>query len=122
MLRVSFVLYIPYKLHILTRFRTQGLTEPNHGSDPAGMETTAEEVDGGFILNGAKTWISNAPAAYEHIIFPLRQVLTCTVETFSSCGPVVSGIIRSAVSCLRRCNVSLYMILLTNYMHALISR
>lgn len=41
----------------------QGLTEPNHGSDPAGMETTAEEVDGGFILNGSKTWISNAPAA-----------------------------------------------------------
>lgn len=42
----------------------QGLTEPNHGSDPAGMETTAEEVDGGFVVNGAKTWISNAPAAY----------------------------------------------------------
>lgn len=41
----------------------QGLTEPNHGSDPAGMETTAEEVDGGFVLNGAKTWISNAPIA-----------------------------------------------------------
>ena len=40
-----------------------GLTEPNHGSDPAGMETTAEEVDGGFILNGSKTWISNAPVA-----------------------------------------------------------
>ncbi|CAL1709344.1 unnamed protein product [Somion occarium] len=40
-----------------------GLTEPNHGSDPAGMETTAEEVDGGFILNGAKTWITNAPIA-----------------------------------------------------------
>ncbi|KAI0762047.1 acyl-CoA dehydrogenase domain-containing protein [Irpex lacteus] len=40
-----------------------GLTEPNHGSDPAGMETTAEEVDGGFVLNGAKTWISNAPVA-----------------------------------------------------------
>ncbi|KAK7683034.1 hypothetical protein QCA50_013706 [Cerrena zonata] len=40
-----------------------GLTEPNHGSDPAGMETTAEEVDGGFVLNGAKTWITNAPVA-----------------------------------------------------------
>ena len=42
---------------------TQGLTEPNHGSDPAGMETTATEVDGGFVLNGSKTWISNAPVA-----------------------------------------------------------
>ncbi|KAI5116075.1 hypothetical protein M0805_004386 [Coniferiporia weirii] len=40
-----------------------GLTEPNHGSDPAGMETTAEEVDGGFLLNGSKTWISSAPVA-----------------------------------------------------------
>ncbi|KAM5545053.1 hypothetical protein V8D89_001164 [Ganoderma adspersum] len=40
-----------------------GLTEPNHGSDPAGMETTATEVDGGYILNGSKTWISNAPVA-----------------------------------------------------------
>lgn len=41
----------------------QGLTEPNHGSDPAGMETTAEETNGGFIINGSKTWISNAPVA-----------------------------------------------------------
>ncbi|KZT65384.1 glutaryl-CoA dehydrogenase [Daedalea quercina L-15889] len=40
-----------------------GLTEANHGSDPAGMETVAEEVDGGFILRGAKTWITNAPIA-----------------------------------------------------------
>ncbi|KAH8112982.1 acyl-CoA dehydrogenase domain-containing protein [Phellopilus nigrolimitatus] len=40
-----------------------GLTEPNHGSDPANMETTAEETDGGFLLNGGKSWISNAPVA-----------------------------------------------------------
>ncbi|KAE9411610.1 acyl-CoA dehydrogenase NM domain-like protein [Gymnopus androsaceus JB14] len=46
-----------------------GLTEPNHGSDPAGMETTAEEVDGGFIINGSKTWISNAPVADVHVIW-----------------------------------------------------
>ncbi|KIY69471.1 acyl-CoA dehydrogenase domain-containing protein [Cylindrobasidium torrendii FP15055 ss-10] len=46
-----------------------GLTEPNHGSDPAGMETTAEEVDGGFIINGSKTWISNAPVANVFIIW-----------------------------------------------------
>lgn len=37
----------------------QGLTEPDHGSDPAGMTTTAVETDGGFLLSGAKTWISN---------------------------------------------------------------
>mmetsp|Transcript_39752 Transcript_39752/g.71341 ORF Transcript_39752/g.71341 Transcript_39752/m.71341 type:complete len:368 (-) Transcript_39752:193-1296(-) len=41
-----------------------GLTEPNHGSDPAGMETRAQQCDdGGFILNGCKTWITNAPIA-----------------------------------------------------------
>lgn len=46
-----------------------GLTEPNHGSDPAGMETTAEEVEGGFILNGSKTWISNSPAAQLFVVW-----------------------------------------------------
>ncbi|KAF7351120.1 Glutaryl-CoA dehydrogenase [Mycena sanguinolenta] len=46
-----------------------GLTEPNHGSDPAAMETTAEEVDGGFIINGSKTWITNAPVADVFVIW-----------------------------------------------------
>ena len=36
-----------------------GLTEPNHGSNPSGMLTTAKKVDGGYILNGAKMWITN---------------------------------------------------------------
>jgi glutaryl-CoA dehydrogenase len=40
-----------------------GLTEPNHGSDPASMITRAKPVDGGFILKGAKMWITNAPIA-----------------------------------------------------------
>ena len=40
-----------------------GLTEPNHGSDPGSMETTATKVDGGFVLNGAKMWITNSPIA-----------------------------------------------------------
>jgi glutaryl-CoA dehydrogenase len=40
-----------------------GLTEPDHGSDPGSMATRAEKVPGGFKLNGAKTWISNAPVA-----------------------------------------------------------
>jgi len=38
-----------------------GLTEPNHGSDPGSMETTALKTDGGWILNGAKMWITNSP-------------------------------------------------------------
>ncbi len=36
-----------------------GLTEPNHGSNPGGMETRAMPADGGFVLNGAKAWITN---------------------------------------------------------------
>ncbi|WP_420390133.1 acyl-CoA dehydrogenase [Marinobacter sp.] len=40
-----------------------GLTEPNHGSDPGSMETRAKKVDGGYLLSGAKTWITNAPIA-----------------------------------------------------------
>jgi glutaryl-CoA dehydrogenase len=40
-----------------------GLTEPEHGSNPAGMETRAARDDGGYRLNGAKTWITNAPIA-----------------------------------------------------------
>ena len=40
-----------------------GLTEPDAGSDPNGMKTTAKAVDGGYVLNGTKTWISNSPMA-----------------------------------------------------------
>ena len=40
-----------------------GLTEPDHGSDPSGMITNARRVDGGYVLNGAKMWISNSPFA-----------------------------------------------------------
>jgi glutaryl-CoA dehydrogenase len=40
-----------------------GLTEPDAGSDPASMRTKAKAVDGGFVLNGSKTWITNSPIA-----------------------------------------------------------
>jgi len=40
-----------------------GLTEPDAGSDPASMRTRAKKVDGGFLINGSKTWITNAPIA-----------------------------------------------------------
>lgn len=40
-----------------------GLTEPDFGSDPAGMRTNAKKVDKGWCLNGAKMWITNAPIA-----------------------------------------------------------
>ncbi|WP_262690304.1 acyl-CoA dehydrogenase [Kordiimonas aestuarii] len=40
-----------------------GLTEPDHGSDPGGMRTRAEKVDGGYKLSGTKMWITNSPIA-----------------------------------------------------------
>ena len=40
-----------------------GLTEPDYGSDPGGMTTRASDVDGGYIINGTKTWITNSPVA-----------------------------------------------------------
>ena len=46
-----------------------GLTEPNSGSDPASMTTRAKKVDGGYIMNGAKMWISNSPIAHVMIIW-----------------------------------------------------
>jgi glutaryl-CoA dehydrogenase len=46
-----------------------GLTEPDHGSDPGSMVTRARSVLGGFVLNGAKTWITNAPIADVFLIW-----------------------------------------------------
>ncbi|MDB5365365.1 MAG: acyl-CoA dehydrogenase [Rhodospirillales bacterium] len=40
-----------------------GLTEPDAGSDPAGMKTRAKKVPGGYVLNGSKQWITNSPIA-----------------------------------------------------------
>ncbi len=46
-----------------------GLTEPNHGSDPGGMETRATTVDGGHLLSGAKMWITNSPLADVFVVW-----------------------------------------------------
>lgn len=51
-----------------------GLTEPDAGSDPAGMKTRARKVDGGYVLTGAKTWISNAPIADVLIVWATSEV------------------------------------------------
>ncbi len=40
-----------------------GLTEPDHGSDPGSMQSRAERTADGYLLNGSKAWISNAPVA-----------------------------------------------------------
>lgn len=46
-----------------------GLTEPDAGSDPAGMKTTAKKTATGYVLNGAKMWISNAPFADVFVVW-----------------------------------------------------
>jgi glutaryl-CoA dehydrogenase len=46
-----------------------GLTEPDHGSDPSGMVTRAKKVDGGYLVSGAKNWISNSPIADVAIVW-----------------------------------------------------
>jgi glutaryl-CoA dehydrogenase len=46
-----------------------GLTEPGAGSDPGGMQTRARSVDGGYLLNGSKTWITNSPIADVFVVW-----------------------------------------------------
>ena len=46
-----------------------GLTEPDHGSDPGGMKTRAEKIDGGYRLTGTKMWITNSPIADVFIVW-----------------------------------------------------
>ncbi len=46
-----------------------GLTEPDAGSDPAGMKTRATKTESGYVLNGSKMWISNAPIADVFVVW-----------------------------------------------------
>jgi glutaryl-CoA dehydrogenase len=51
-----------------------GLTEPDAGSDPGGMRTRAEKIDGGYRLTGSKMWITNAPIADVFIVWAKSPV------------------------------------------------
>jgi len=46
-----------------------GLTEPNHGSDPSSMETTARKVGDHYVLNGTKSWITHSPVADVFVVW-----------------------------------------------------
>jgi glutaryl-CoA dehydrogenase len=46
-----------------------GLTEPDAGSDPGGMRTRAQKVQGGYLLNGSKMWITNSPIADVFVVW-----------------------------------------------------
>lgn len=46
-----------------------GLTEPDAGSDPGGMRTTAKKIDGGYVIKGTKMWITNSPIADVFVVW-----------------------------------------------------
>lgn len=50
-----------------------GLTEPDHGSDPGGMETHAKKVEGGYLLKGSKMWITHSPVADVLIVWAKNE-------------------------------------------------
>jgi glutaryl-CoA dehydrogenase len=50
-----------------------GLTEPNHGSDPASMLSRARPVDGGYLLKGSKMWITNSPIADIFVVWAKKE-------------------------------------------------
>ncbi|MEY4725899.1 MAG: hypothetical protein RLZ36_526 [Pseudomonadota bacterium] len=59
-----------------------GLTEPDHGSDPASMASRAHKVDGGYKLSGNKMWISNSPIADVFVVWAKE------VSTDGKVGPI----------------------------------
>ncbi len=70
-----------------------GLTEPNSGSDPASMHTHAKKTAGGWLLNGAKMWITNAPIAAIAIVWAktdegIRGFLVDTKSTGVTCPEI----------------------------------
>src|SRR5690606_5912787 len=46
-----------------------GLTEPEHGSNPAGMIVNADETSDGWVLHGTKKWLSNGPSAHVAVVW-----------------------------------------------------
>ncbi|GAB4513812.1 MAG: acyl-CoA dehydrogenase [Roseibium sp.] len=59
-----------------------GLTEPDAGSDPAGMRTRAEKTDGGYRLTGSKMWISNAPIADVFVVWAKSEAHDGAIRGF----------------------------------------
>jgi glutaryl-CoA dehydrogenase len=59
-----------------------GLTEPDAGSDPAGMRTHAKKIPGGYRLSGAKTWISNAPLADVFVVWAKSEAHEGAIRGF----------------------------------------
>ncbi len=59
-----------------------GLTEPDAGSDPGGMKTVAKKTEGGYVLNGSKMWISNAPIADVFVVWAKSEAHDGKIKGF----------------------------------------
>lgn len=59
-----------------------GLTEPDAGSDPGGMKTTAKKTDAGYVLNGSKMWISNSPFSDVFVVWAKSQAHDGAIRGF----------------------------------------
>lgn len=59
-----------------------GLTEPDHGSDPGGMVTKAKATDGGFLLSGTKSWITNSPIADVFVVWAKSEIHDNRIKGF----------------------------------------
>jgi|TARA_B110000967_G_scaffold195009_1_gene224093 glutaryl-CoA dehydrogenase len=59
-----------------------GLTEPDAGSDPSGMTTTALKTESGYRLNGSKTWISNSPIADVFVVWAKSEAHQGKIKGF----------------------------------------
>lgn len=74
-----------------------GLTEPGAGSDPAGMITRADPVQGGYKLTGSKTWISNSPIAEVAVVWAktpdgkIRGFIVDMKDTQGASAPAIKG-------------------------------
>ena len=73
--------YLPY-LASGKKIGCFGLTEPEAGSDPAGMTTVAEKTDNGYKITGSKIWISNAPIADVFVIWAKSAAHNNTIRGF----------------------------------------
>ncbi len=68
-----------------------GLTEPEHGSNPSAMETSAERDGDGFVLNGSKTWITNSPIADVAVVWARDLSSEGTRSVASSSRPTATA-------------------------------
>ncbi|MDA4848499.1 acyl-CoA dehydrogenase [Hoeflea poritis] len=59
-----------------------GLTEPDHGSDPGSMITRAKKVDGGYLVSGAKNWITNSPIADVFVVWAKSDAHEARIRGF----------------------------------------